>query len=262
MNTWFTYAEGSILIRLLIAHFISDFFLQPDKWVKEKRLHVWQSPYLYLHILVTAAFVFLFLLNDLQLIPVLFIVGTHLVIDGVKLQVEKIFIRRNIDFFLFLVDQLLHVAVIIISWLWMIKGYERFGNLLQFIASNYNIWLIVCGYVFITSPVGYIIHFATRHWTEELSDNDSLQHAGKWIGIIERVLILTMVFINQFAAIGFLVAAKSILRVIDKPEKPLTVPVVKIPFSSRKHTEYVLMGTFLSVGAAIFTGLFISYLLG
>jgi hypothetical protein len=130
------------------------------------------------------------------------------------------------------------------------------------IARSYNFWLRGFGYLFVTTPVGYIIHFLTRKWNNDLTTNDSLPNAGKWIGILERILILTMVFIDQFSAIGFLVAAKSILRVTDKPDKPSIDPTMGRPFSSRKHTEYVLIGTFLSVGIAIFTGLVINSLLG
>ena len=95
----------------------------------------------------------------------------------------------------------------------------------------------------------------------ELDPDDSLKEAGKWIGILERVLTITFIYIGQFGAIGFLVAAKSILRVIDKPDKPSSEPTLIKPFSSRKRTEYVLIGTFLSFTIAILTGLVINWLL-
>ena len=36
METLFTTSEVSILIRLLIAHCLADFFFQPDRWVADK----------------------------------------------------------------------------------------------------------------------------------------------------------------------------------------------------------------------------------
>lgn len=262
MNAFFTYAQGSMLIKLLMAHCLSDFLLQPNSWVADKKNKIWASRFLYIHVLVTGIVTWFFLWNLHLWAAVLLITLTHLLIDGLKLQVERHFKNtRNADFRLFITDQLLHVIVIIITWLWIINGWTNWARMINAVAGDYNIWLRSFGYIFVTTPVGYIINFLTRKWNNDLKGNDSLPNAGKWIGILERLLILTMVFIDQFSAIGFLVAAKSILRVTDKPDKPSTDPTMGRPFSSRKHTEYVLIGTFLSVSIAIFTGLVINALL-
>jgi len=63
------------------------------------------------------------------------------------------------------------------------------------------------------------------------------------IGIIERFLVLTFVILNQFEAVGFLIAAKSILRFKD---------------DNTIKTEYVLIGTMLSFGIAIALGIIIN----
>lgn len=41
-----------LLIKLLLAHIIGDFFLQPQKWVQEKEEKKLKSGKLYLHILI------------------------------------------------------------------------------------------------------------------------------------------------------------------------------------------------------------------
>ena len=38
-----------LLIKLLLAHIIGDFFLQPEKWVKEKEKKKLKSEKLYFH---------------------------------------------------------------------------------------------------------------------------------------------------------------------------------------------------------------------
>lgn len=259
MNSFFTYAEDILLVKLLIAHCLSDFFLQPNSWVADKKNKVWASGYLYIHVLMTGIVTGLFLWNILLGGAVLIITLSHLLIDGLKMQAERHF--KKADFYLFVIDQLLHITVIILIWLWIINGWANCAKMINSVAGNYSVWLKGLGYIFVTTPVGYIINFLTRKWNNDLTYNDSLRDAGKWIGILERLLILTMVFINQFSAIGFLVAAKSILRVTDKPDKLSPDPTMGRPFSSRKHTEYILIGTFLSVGIAIFTGLAINELL-
>lgn len=60
--------------------------------------------------------------------------------------------------------------------------------------------------------------------------------------LVERTLVLVFVVLSQWAAIGFLVAAKSILRFSEAS-------------SGREKSEYVLTGTLLSLTLAIFIGL-------
>jgi hypothetical protein len=56
------------------------------------------------------------------------------------------------------------------------------------------------------------------------------ENARKWIGRQERVLILTLVLLQKYEAIGLLVTAKSIFRFSE----------------SRNAGEYVLIGTVIS----------------
>ena len=256
--TPFSYEEASILVRLLIAHCITDFLLQSNKWILDKRRKVWSSKYLWYHGMITGALAWIFV-PDLKLWwAILFIMITHIITDGWKLTAEK---KRGTKLSLFLIDQLIHVIVLVITWLWIIDGWKQMNTFLQTYLPNYRILLRVLGYLLMIGPVGYIIQFLTRKWMFELDPDDSLKEAGKWIGILERVLTITFIYIGQFGAIGFLVAAKSILRVIDKPDKPNSEPTLIKPFSSRKRTEYVLIGTFLSFTIAILTGLIINRLL-
>lgn len=57
-----------ILIKLILAHLIGDFFLQPASWVKEKEKSKLKSPKLYLHVLIHIALLFL-ILWDVSLWP-------------------------------------------------------------------------------------------------------------------------------------------------------------------------------------------------
>ena len=66
------------------------------------------------------------------------------------------------------------------------------------------------------------------------------KYAGALIGNLERILTIIFVIIGQYEAIGFIIAAKSILRFKD---------------TDTAKTEYVLAGTFLSFGIALLCGL-------
>jgi hypothetical protein len=75
-------------------------------------------------------------------------------------------------------------------------------------------------------------------------DHKSLPNAGKYIGIIERIFVLIFIVMEHWEGIGLLIAAKSVFRFNDLKES-----------NSRKLTEYILIGTLLSFGFAILTGI-------
>jgi hypothetical protein len=258
MTSFFTDAESSLLVRLLIAHCLTDFFLQSNKWVAEKKKYTWRSSYLWYHGLLTGLLTWIFIGTLSLWWAALFIAVTHTLIDGIKLTIEK---RKGSGLTLFLLDQLSHIVFIVITWLFVINGWQAMNESFSAYLLERNILWRLFGYLLMAGPVGYIIQFLTRKWVYELNPEDSLKDAGKWIGILERILTLTFVYIGQFGAIGFLITAKSLLRVIDKPDKPSNEPTLTRPFSSRKRTEYVLIGTFLSFSIAIITGLVINWLL-
>lgn len=260
MNDFFSQQEASMLVRLLMAHCFTDFFLQPGRWVEDKRRNTWKSKYLWYHGLVTGVVAWLLLWDLKAWWLVLLLTGSHILIDGIKLSAGKRSSgKKNFDFFLFTLDQCLHIIVIVWLWLEWVNGWTRMELSMQRVLPDYRILIRILGYLIVTGPVGFFIHFLTRRWTRDLNMQDSLKDAGRWIGMLERVLIITFIYTNQFSAIGFLIAAKSVLRVTDKPEPPAH-PSDK-PFSTRKHTEYVLIGTFLSFAIAIITGLLINWLL-
>ena len=265
MITPFTTEEGSLLVRILIAHCITDFLLQSAKGVKSKQEKILRSASLYKHIGVLIIITWLLIWDRNQWLAVSIIALTHLIIDAAKLWANKKISEKSNphkDIWLFSIDQLLHVIVIVWVWLQMIGGYHAIARMAKIILPDYHLLLRVLGYLILIGPVTYIIRFLTKKWSDHLDTREGLQDAGKWIGILERILIITLVFIEQFTAIGFLVAAKSIIRLIDKPEvsPPLQELMHKPAFNARKHTEYVLIGTFLSFGFAIVTGLIINWL--
>ena len=73
----------------------------------------------------------------------------------------------------------------------------------------------------------------------------SLENAGRMIGLLERSLIFLMVAIGEPTGIGFLIAAKSILRFGAAANDTDTTAKIKA-------SEYVIIGTLFSFGLALF----------
>ncbi|MDO3624701.1 DUF3307 domain-containing protein [Mucilaginibacter sp. BT774] len=231
--------ELNLLLRLIVAHLLTDFVLQPTAWVNHKKQKKHRSGKLYLHVLVAGALIYLFsgLWHNWWL-P-LAIMVSHFVIDLWKL-------NRPETLTYFLLDQLFHILVVIALWMIVSFNLHTVWNYLTALAQNTGFLLIVTGYVLVTWPLGYIIGMATEKWREAAEVNkEGLAKAGVWIGFFERLLILTFIISNQFAAVGFLIAAKSILRFSDKE-------------NTQKKTEYVLIGTLMSFAFAAIIGIVIS----
>ena len=226
-----------IIIKLILAHLIGDFFLQPNSWIKEKEQKKLKSPKLYLHVLIHVALLFV-ILWDVSKWPLILIIGiSHLIIDGLKLIIQKKKTKR----LLFFLDQLLHILVIIaVYWLFIAKDFV-FDNLF----NETNLLLLTC-IVFLTVPVSIIMKTIFLKWniSKFTEGNESLKDAGKYIGILERVLVFVFVILNHWEAVGFLITAKSVFRFGDLRES-----------KERKLTEYILIGTLISFGIAILIGL-------
>lgn len=234
-----------ILLKLFVAHLLGDFILQPKKWTKDKAKKQIRSKYLYLHVLVHGVLAYLFIAEWDQFLVPLLVLLTHWGIDLFKSY-------RKPKFKWFVIDQLAHVLLLGLIWLIGYGQFEVFWIKFSQLLQHTTFWWILIGYLFITNPTAIIINVATQKWQKELKDSDdSLPNAGKWIGILERVLTLTFILFNQFAAIGFLIAAKSIFRFGDLTNG-----------KERKLTEYILIGTLLSFTITIVVGVIIKLQIG
>ena len=231
-----------LLTKLILAHLIGDFILQPKKWVKEKEKKKLKSLKLYFHIAIH--FILLFLIVwDLSFWPLLVTIGlSHFVIDAIKLVFQNKKTRRR----WFFIDQLLHIVSIFIA-------YYIFTNATFSIASidKENVLLLATCLLFLTQPVSIIMKAIFGKWNIEklTKGNESLNDAGKYIGILERLLVFIFIITNHWEAVGFLITAKSVFRFGDLKES-----------KHRKLTEYILIGTLISFGIAIVTGILFTIL--
>ena len=234
----------TIFCKLLIAHLATDFILQPNSWIKEREQKHFLAPMLYAHGLIAGATVYILLTNWNSWLPAVFIAVTHFIIDGCKSY-------RKSNLKIFIVDQLLHLLMLSIIWIYILSDAQHLKSIVQFVMTNRNTWIYIAAYLSITTPLGYLIGFATEKWSNQLKDNDGLKAAGKWIGIFERIIILTMILLSQYEAIGLLVAAKSILRFVESKNSE----------DVQKKSEYVIIGTLISLGLTLMIGLTTKYLL-
>ncbi len=224
------------LTKLILSHLITDFILQPSSWVEQRTAKHFSSPKLYLHGFITALLAFVITGFQYAVTAVIIFI-THILIDG-----WKSYQRQNV--FYFLTDQLLHLLVILACWYYIFFSWQDAVNAWNHFSENTAAWKIITAVVFLTAPAGIFIGQLTRQWRDRLPEAESLANAGKWIGMVERTIILIFVLYHQYAAIGLLVAAKGIIRFNEKDRQEV-------------KTEYLVIGTLLSIALAIITGLMV-----
>ena len=230
-----------LLTKLLLAHLLGDFFLQPKKWIKEKEKNTIKSPKLYFHILIHIVLTTV-LLWDITLWPIIVTIGlSHLAIDTLKLSLQKKKTKR----LWFFIDQALHLLVIVFCYYTVTKNEVDINN---FITEN-SLTLVLC-LLFLTVPTSIIMKTIFIKWNIQKLDkgNKSLADAGKYIGILERLLVFIFIITNHWEAVGFLITAKSVFRFGDLKES-----------KDRQLTEYILIGTLISFGIAIVTGIIFTW---
>jgi hypothetical protein len=240
----------ALLLQLFLAHLIGDFFLQSNKDVQNKESKQWRSSYLYIHALVHFVLLLIFtglprILNTFSINtllyywkPAVLIAILHLLIDGSKLQFQKPHTKRN----WFFIDQALHLIVLFIVGSYMQNLQYSFSLLAQI-----QILAPFTAILFLLKPTSLIIKIAISKWSPDTNTlnltGNSLENAGEIIGMLERLLIVGFVFLGKWEGVGFLLAAKSVFRFGDLKEA-----------RDMKLTEYVLIGTLLSFGIAMFIG--------
>jgi len=235
--------ELVLLLRFLLAHLLGDFLLQPAKWVKAKNSKKEKAPEMYYHVLVIGLLTYLFLWDLHYWYLPLIVMVSHLAIDIWKS-------HRSDAFIYFIIDQILHLFVIVIVWLVFYYTYDVvYSHAVKYL-NSVHFWILIIAYYAVTAPLGIAIGNATNKWQKAAGmDKAGLDKAGMWIGRCERVLVLTFIITNQYTALGFLMTAKSILRFSDGEP------------GAQKKTEYILAGTLMSFASAAIIGAAVSYLL-
>ncbi len=225
-----------LFTKLFLAHLLGDFLLQPNRWVIHKEANKIASKYLYMHTLVHFAVTMLLLWDLDYWMLALIIAISHFIIDLGKLYSNSLFSTKATPFF---IDQLLHIIVLFTG--------AYYGNVLGQTMSIIDSidWVLVTVVVFLSFPSAILMTKLLEGMSSKIElDHKSLPNAGKYIGIIERLFVLIFIILGRWEAIGLLITAKSVFRFNDLKES-----------NNRKLTEYILIGTLLSFGIAIVTGI-------
>lgn len=209
---------------LLFAHVLADFVLQTN-WINRNKAH---PGVLMLHAAIVWATAAL-ALGQLDRIEVLALAAVHLAIDAIKIYGR--FTRLSG----YLTDQAAHLATIVAvaAWvpdLWATGSWATLPKLLPLMA-------LASGLVIALRAGEFAVGLLMRPHGARIRNN-GLKDGGRLIGWLERGLIFLFVLINLPLGVGFLVAAKSVLRFGTATK-------------DQRTAEYVIIGTLASFGWAL-----------
>ena len=224
-----------LLIVLIAAHLIADFPAQSNWMIARKQ----NLLFLLAHILIVAV-VTIVLLGSFPPILLAILIGTHLAMDAVKVYLLKDTIGS------FLLDQVVHIGVIIVLAFAFpaTLGQSWWPDILspEDISIALNLLVITSAVIAAIPAGGILIQKAMQPFSDQLAADEGtgLSGGGKYIGYLERSLIILLVLSGHPEGVGFLIAAKSILRFGEINKS-----------NNRKMSEYIIIGTFMSFGWAL-----------
>ncbi len=230
------------------------FFLFRDKPVSLKKI-------LYMSVIQILLF-FVFKPHILLIIFLLLLIGINLLLYII----EKKYTYKNLIRFLSLVlliiltglftsgNALINFNQGLIDFIIKLSGYFSPPVIIK---NPSWLYISIVTAVFLLNEVNFIIRYffealsvipkITDKEGQEIEEEDEKEYnAGRVIGMLERILILFFVLVNQFGAIGFIIAAKGFTRFKE--------------LDKREFAEYVLIGTLLSSLFAIAVALLIKQL--
>lgn len=220
------------LALLLLAHVMADFVLQPGRMARAKGggHPGWMLGHVAVVGLVTA------LLLGMQTAQAAAVVAgltaAHLGIDAAKVA----FGRNLSGIAAFLADQAAHLASLV-----LVAGLAPQLWAQGLWAAHAPLWLpgtatVIAGAVLATRAGGFALGLMMRAFGDV--GLDGLPGGGRIIGMLERGIIFVLILAGEPGGIGFLIAAKSVLRFGAVREEA-------------RLSEYVIIGTLASFGWAM-----------
>ncbi len=234
----FSLSAAGLLVSLVAAHVLGDFVLQTRRDVETKR----RAGTLLRHSLIHGLLAYLLCgLWTVWMLP-LTVALLHGVIDGIKAR-----LKANAGWFL--LDQLAHFVVLAVLAV-VFAANSFWGKVLG--AAYVKGLILLSGGILAVFAAGHLIGLAVQPLLRELKaagvpDDGTVAHrsrgfthGGRLIGQLERSIIFLLVVTSNSAGVGFLLAAKSILRFGEVKDS-----------AHRMEAEYIIIGSLMSFGCGL-----------
>jgi len=233
------------LVLFLLGHVLGDFYFQTRSMAEKKEKSL---KWVLIHGLVymmAMTLVCLPVINTELAIVVVAASVFHLLVDLLKFRslasLEKKGKRNpGIERRSFFVDQALHLfGLLLFSFMMVTRGpiettWPILHELTHYIGlPDTFLRSVILAVLLIHKPCNIVIQKLLMPYKPDIDDAKSNNNAGRFIGTVERIIMLIFLSIGQYAAIGLVLTAKSIAR-YDRISK------------EKDFAEYYLLGTLMS----------------
>ncbi len=259
-----------ITLYILFAHLVAEFIIQTDNVAKLKKNNELKGFFYHgLGVFLTILSIVLFIdINSSKAIFIKIIILVpiiHLSCDWVEEYIKNKFSKMNIDInignmIIFIVDQVIHIVIILyLTNNVLVEPSMIYSSITDVVFQEnvvyYDYFKMIFIILYVSLSGAYfiplvfnVIYRKIDNYTKKLDDilkkeieNQGVNtdafvdeiKVGKWVGVLERILILIFVYAGQFSSIGFIIAVKTLAR-------------FKM-MENKVFSEYYLLGTLLSV---------------
>jgi len=247
---------SNLFLIMLLAHIVGDFYLQSNRIAKSKN---GSFKYLLVHLLIYGLTSIVFFVPVFKTNITWYLVGfiiSHIIIDLLKFFVPKKYKNRP---WVYVTDQLLHVlSIIVIAILFENSGVNlKFFSIITNAFSDMSIDLheflkVSALILLVLKPINIsfkkifnpanvkskheeeddeVVLEVNKEMTQEQKENEV--SLGATIGSMERLLIVILLLLNEYTAIGLVLTGKSVARY------------------NKLSAEYYIVGTFFSLLSAL-----------
>lgn len=249
-------SSNTLLVVLFAGHAIADFVVQTERIAARKECETGAMLLHGLATLVTHALIALPFLTTELLLGIAVLGVAHTLTDFVRRAVVRDIPDRAFPGLM--ADQAAHALAIVALW-WFAAGRTGAAPTADWVPcgaaaviATYGKVAAVAGGLALNWKGGTAVvrRLLARYPEVVPQDSGATEHEyamGRTIGCLERTLVFGLVLLEQWGALGFVLAAKSIARFKELDKK--------------HFADYYLIGTLASMLVAVGTGILVRWLL-
>lgn len=241
----------NMLLLYCIGHLFGDYYFQSNTLAHNKVLHLKSLLFhccLYTLIMIA---VMLPIYSSLLLLSSLFIALTHFLFDWMKFVVVKYRVdhkKKARPLSNYVIDQTFHIVFIVLTSMYIanvssgLTYYPFLTDLCYYFGLSLHLlfaWILALLVILKPTSITIKMILATIDPRKEEKE-ETHPSTGMMIGHLERLIILLLLCVGQYASIGLVLTAKSVAR------------YNKIS-NDKEFAEYYLIGTLFSTLVSIVT---------
>lgn len=220
------------LLSIFLFYLLTEFFIPPIFWSRDqlKQINSKQKFLLHTGIILSLATPIFYYFERYHTTTI-WVISTFIIIDLILF-----LLKQKSYFHKFLYAQI--TKILIFAFLLAPLYYKSVEE-----DQIYRIGIVLLAYLINTIPTSTLISIFLEHKKINLGEFYTPTPWDKYLGILERLLVLTFIFLNEFPPIGFLIIAKFLYVIFANSHR------------DKNEISCEIVGSLFSILMAILVGL-------